>query len=264
MPLQYITCPECGHEFPRTSRHPDQRFCSRPCAKRWNALQKRLACARPCERCGIVFVPHHPGSKQRYCSRKCGAIASHPAMDHGAGICKQCGSEFAKNFADHAFCSKNCSGLQNTHKRSFASRETYFIDRVQKTGSCWLWTGQRGPKGYGAARYHGYRMLAHRFSYELHYGVIASELHVLHKCDTPLCVRPDHLFLGTPQDNMDDKVAKNRQTRGETNGTSKLTEIDVRYIRASKERSSILARYYGVNYGTIHSIRKCITWKHII
>lgn len=266
MPLQYITCvcPGCQCEFIRTSRHPDQRFCSRPCARKWNALQIRIAAARPCEYCGSEFIPPHPGSGQRYCSRKCGAVASHPAQKHGTAMCKQCGTSFAKNFIEQIFCSRKCAALQNTHKRSFVSRDVYFSDRVQKTDYCWLWAGKKGPKGYGVAVYRGHSMLAHRLSYELHYGPLFMDgMHVLHRCDNPLCVRPDHLFLGTAQDNMDDKVAKGRQTRGETNGSTKLTADNVRDIRSSREPSSVLARQYGVGYGAIHSIRKRKTWMHI-
>lgn len=267
MPLKYTTCicPGCQCEFIRTSKHPDQRFCSRPCGRRWNALQVRIASARPCEYCGREFAPPHPGSKQRYCSRKCGAIASHPAQDYGTAICKQCGAVFIKNFAEHAFCSYNCSGLQNTHKRSFVSREVYFSDRINKTDYCWLWTGKKGPKGYGVATYRGRSMLAHRFSYELHYGPMFMEgMFVLHRCDNPLCVCPDHLFLGSQQDNIDDMVSKHRHAHGERTKNAKLTEIDVRTIRSSREPSSVLARQYGVSSTAIYCIRKRKTWTHIL
>lgn len=264
MPLQYITCPQCGYGFTRTNKHPDQRFCSRPCARRWNALQARLASIRPCEHCGIDFTPGHPGSRQRYCSRKCSSIASHPAQGHGTAICKQCGVVFVRNFADHVFCSKSCSGLQNTHKRSFVSRETYFADRVQKTDNCWIWIGKRHTKGYGIATYRGQSMLAHRFSYELHYpSSTTADLNVCHTCDNPRCVRPDHLFLGTQTDNMADMYAKARHAHGSRTPNAKLTDADVRDIRSSKEINATLARYYGVTSGTISNIRRHKTWCHV-
>jgi hypothetical protein len=78
---------------------------------------------------------------------------------------------------------------------------------------CWEWAaGTRGQKSrpYGAFSYNGKRVLAHRFAYEAYMGTIPEGLLVLHKCDNRLCVRPSHLFLGTNQENMDDRMAKGR------------------------------------------------------
>lgn len=84
---------------------------------------------------------------------------------------------------------------------------------VNKTATCWLWTGYL-ELGYGRFRTgKGKRMNAHRFSYQLHKGSIPPGLLVCHKCDTPACVNPDHLFLGTPQANVDDMHRKNRWKR---------------------------------------------------
>lgn len=85
---------------------------------------------------------------------------------------------------------------------------------VDKSGDCWLWTGATDHNGYGKVDYRTplRRTLgAHRISWMLRYGDIPNGLKVLHKCDNPKCVNPDHLFLGTHQDNMDDMVAKGRQ-----------------------------------------------------
>ncbi len=82
---------------------------------------------------------------------------------------------------------------------------------------CWEWTGQRMQRRAGGFRYGifspytGLRVLAHRFSFELAYGSFDNDLHVLHKCDNPSCVRPDHLFLGTPHDNLLDAYKKGRR-----------------------------------------------------
>lgn len=86
-----------------------------------------------------------------------------------------------------------------------------FWSDVRKSDGCWLWTGTITSGSYGIFRRDdGTRVRAHRYSYELEYGVAPAALFVCHTCDTPLCVRPDHLFLGTALDNVRDKVAKGR------------------------------------------------------
>ena len=99
--------------------------------------------------------------------------------------------------------------------------EEYFWRRVEKSHGCWLWTAYRDSKGYGfAVPGRGQKQLAHRVSWVLHFGQIPDGLLVLHKCDNPPCVRPDHLFLGTHADNAADMVAKDRQASGDRNGAS--------------------------------------------
>jgi hypothetical protein len=84
---------------------------------------------------------------------------------------------------------------------------------VKKTEACWLWTGSVNGKGYGQISQHkrGLRPLqSHRFSWTLHFGAIPKGMRVLHRCDNPTCVRPDHLFLGTDMDNTKDMISKGR------------------------------------------------------
>lgn len=80
---------------------------------------------------------------------------------------------------------------------------------------CWLWLGRRGARGYGQVGFRGFKTRqAHRVSWLIHNGPIPDGLFVCHKCDTPPCVNPDHLFLGTCQDNLTDMARKNRAYRG--------------------------------------------------
>lgn len=85
-----------------------------------------------------------------------------------------------------------------------------FWSKVSKTDGCWLWTGYTNAKGYGRIATADGVAMAHRVSYEMHFGPIPDGMLVLHSCDTPSCVRPDHLSAGTHMDNMHDKVARRR------------------------------------------------------
>jgi hypothetical protein len=149
--------------------------------------------------------------------------------------------------------------------------EIRFWRHIQKTDGCWLWKSRsRISSGYGwfgvAA---GNMWVASRYSWFLHYGPIPEGLFVLHHCDVRLCVRPDHLFLGTQLDNIRDAIAKGRRShvgaRGERNGRSRLTEIQVQEIRrryAAGERTMALAREFGVHRDTVRRILSGIRWNH--
>lgn len=86
-----------------------------------------------------------------------------------------------------------------------------FWSKVRKSDECWIWiAGRYFPAGYGQFFLDGRDMRAHRTSWTIVHGPIPDGLWVLHKCDNPPCVRPDHLFLGTRSDNMRDCVSKGR------------------------------------------------------
>ena len=112
-------------------------------------------------------------------------------------------------------------------------------------------------------------LLAHHVSWELHHGPIPKGLHVLHKCDIPACVNPDHLFLGTQADNMRDKVKKGRQPyrRGEEVQASRLTAqqvVDIRHDYAlGVETHRSLGKKYGVSHHTIGVIVRRNGWTHL-
>ena len=141
-----------------------------------------------------------------------------------------------------------------------------FWRQVKKTDTCWLWTGCRNKKGYGSVNRGNVGTLAHRWSYILEHGEIKGGLHILHKCDVPLCVNPAHLYAGTNWDNAADRVARGRNVyhRGEAHGNSRLTERKIRAIRASANMPHrVIAKEYGVSQPTISSIIRRETWKHV-
>lgn len=134
---------------------------------------------------------------------------------------------------------------------------------------CWPYTGTCSKRsGHGQIFWDGRLIGAHRAAYMLFVGPIENGLHVCHACDNPPCCNPAHLWLGTPQDNTRDMWAKGRgkfpEVVGEANAAAKLTEAQVLEIRASDERSFILARRYGVSPTTICDIRKGKLWAHLL
>ena len=129
--------------------------------------------------------------------------------------------------------------------------------------ACWIWKGQSNRRYsvivYGKKAHRGHRLFWQKFM-----GEIPEGLYVCHKCDNPLCVNPEHLFLGTQDDNMKDMVKKGRadskKKRGKNNGRAILTENDVLAIRASKARHVELADKYNVTPTNIQRIRKGLIW----
>lgn len=171
-----------------------------------------------------------------------------------------------------------------------------FWSYIDKSGECWIWTGPKVGIGYGKICINYKHLRAHRVSWELTHGPIPADLCVLHKCDNPACVRPDHLWLGTYADNNKDMVRKGRSAkgkrngrvkhpdrypagdqhysrqeperlaRGESHGNAKLTEADVRQIRQDSETGIThrqLAARHNVSVYAIYSVIKRKTWAHI-
>lgn len=172
-----------------------------------------------------------------------------------------------------------------------------FWCRVSKTDTCWLWIGKTDANGYGKLRINNQIVGAHRYSYMIHKGDIAEGLFVCHQCDNPSCVNPDHLFLGTAQDNNADRTRKGRSAKGDKsgsrlhpekvfrgpnhpwrkgnkhyhqgakNGRAKLTEQDVRNIRqlwAGGGCTKVgLGEQFGVSDTVIHNIIRRKSWAHV-
>jgi hypothetical protein len=153
----------------------------------------------------------------------------------------------------------------------------------EPNSGCWLWTAAVCSGGYGCIGETKTRKIlsAHRVSWELHCSPIPEGLDVLHKCDVRPCVNPQHLFLGTDQDNVNDKIAKGRGTlgkrwkqknprktapSGEHHHYAKLTEAQVVEIISSTERGSgvRLAEKFGVARSVISQIKNRKAWKHVL
>lgn len=157
-----------------------------------------------------------------------------------------------------------------------------FMDRVEKTDSCWLWKLKPGGEGYGEIQCNplGIKMTAHRFSYEIFKGPIPKGKWVLHHCDVRLCVNPQHLYAGTAADNNRDTKMRGRTCRGkkhpaylypdfikngEENPNAKLTEKVIlemfrRIIGGEFQKN--LAKEYGINRSLISAIIARRLWRH--
>lgn len=160
-------------------------------------------------------------------------------------------------------------------------RAKRFWAKVHKTPHCWEWVGGLTSQGYGMCPWRGVpgkpRQTAHRFSWELHNGPIPQGLCVLHRCDNPACVRPDHLFVGTMADNNADMHAKGRAVkggtysragyqRGERNRASRLTATKALALRRDRARGMFfreLATKYGISTSQAWRVAKAENWKHL-
>ena len=142
--------------------------------------------------------------------------------------------------------------------------------RICPESECWIWEASTVGNGYGQIRVHGRLVLAHRLSFELHKEPIPENdsyhgMCVLHKCDTPRCVNPDHLLLGTHEDNVDDMMQKGRHkvVMGSAHVNAKLTEEQALEIfHAEGDQKEIAARY-GVTQAAVSLIKRKKNWKHI-
>jgi len=184
-------------------------------------------------------------------------------------ICDWCKKPYKRErrFATR-FCSRTCSNRNANKSDDPVGR---FWSLVRKTKTCWVHK-IKSPKTsrYWLIKVNGRQIGGHKFSWELHNGPVPEGLFVLHKCDNTMCVNPDHLFLGTTQDNSDDMVSKGRSARGSKHGNAALTEKDVRNIRKRYKRTSYhksntreLALEFGVTDSVILAIVRRTVWTHV-
>jgi len=152
--------------------------------------------------------------------------------------------------------------------------EDRFWLKVKRTESCWIWIGSLDGRGYGQIMTNpkgNKREIASRVSWQIHFGEIPAGMDVLHRCDNPPCVRPDHLFTGTARDNALDMVIKKRNVsrppRGECVNTAKLTAIAVIKLRSDHTTGGFtyvdLGRKYGITPVSARRIVLRRSWRHV-
>jgi len=134
-----------------------------------------------------------------------------------------------------------------------------FWDKVDKSGECWMWTAAKGRGGYGNFTLDGRSINAHRASYILNVGPIPAGAVVRHQCDTPLCVNPSHLQLGSYSDNTQDMVRRGRAASGERHGHAKTTNKQNEHIRdliGQGMTQQAVADMFGITQSTVSRMMK--------
>lgn len=169
---------------------------------------------------------------------------------------------------------RQATTLANAHER--------FWGKPERIGDCLVWPAtQQNHSGYGLFYCDGKYRAAHRIAYILAHGPIPDGMFVCHRCDNPSCVNPEHLFLGTHQDNMDDCTRKGRHARGDRSGprlhpekmsrgehryNAKLTDDLVREIRRLHQngmRGRAIGKAFGITESAVSAIVHGKSWKHV-
>ena len=147
-------------------------------------------------------------------------------------------------------------------KRKQAIIKARLLDNIKKQGDCWIWQKALSAD-YGITHIDHKQYKAHRVSYLLHKGAIG-DLCVLHTCDVPACINPDHLYLGTRLDNSRDMMVRNRKSTKLTNDIViciRREYADNRYVHGIQTK---LAHKYGVARPTMQHILSGATWTHLL
>jgi hypothetical protein len=138
------------------------------------------------------------------------------------------------------------------------------IQFITDRNGCHVCISHNGKDGYPEITRGGKKMRLSHFIYEVYYDKIPEGMILLHTCDNPSCINPQHLQLGTHKDNVVDKIKKNRHAKGSKNGRAKLTERQVWNILKQENKSPAdLAEIYGVKLNTIQCIRRGRIWNHV-
>lgn len=180
-----------------------------------------------------------------------------------ARACEECGATFvpASSRDKGRFCSRPCHYQHNTTTIDAAFlRKMSLLDPLS---GCWIWQGLI-PRSHGYAIFSGRRV--NRLSYQVFHGPISANIFVLHECDNPACINPDHLYAGDHQRNMQDRTDRGRNLVGDRHPRARLTAGDIPHIRAAVAAGRTqrgVAAEFGVAQSQIWSVCSGRTWAHV-
>jgi hypothetical protein len=195
-------------------------------------------------------------------------------MSRGTKNCVECGRLFTRHKGYGAaqweaakFCSSHCFGAD--HSRKTAERwpplREQFETSFQRSEGCWEWQGTIDGYGYGVIDRARKRYRAHVLALEYDGRPVPKGMVACHHCDNPRCVRPSHLYVGTPKDNARDAIDRGRLRRGELHPQAKLSESQVREMRSLKGQlsSAEIGRRFGVSRPTAAKVIAGQLWRHV-
>lgn len=252
-------CLQC--QTPLDGNRARKAYCSRECHYQHKRVEKR------CDGCGTSFyVPRwqseswtRDGVVRWWCSKNCKNSALKTQKQ--CPVCRKTFESFKTSQRAGIFCSIACKRKWQAGPEGDEAIRLRFWSYVTKTDTCWLFRNRANRHGQFHRRpVDGGRIGAHVFSYLLHHGSLPEGHIVRHSCDVPGCVRPDHLLSGTPKDNSQDMVLRDRVTRC----NAKLTKEQVAEIRRREklgETQKCLADEFGVHQATISSLMLGKAWK---
>lgn len=221
--------------------------------------------SRNCKHCSLKLTTENAAKKNaKYYRNECRKCRSTAVTKNMMGNPKRHAymSEYArrKGIVKEYPCETCEIACYKKYKRAFCSDVCRFMAYVNKTETCWLWTGYKHTKGYGKLSFKGNKTaVASRVAYELFNGPIPEGMLVCHTCDIPSCVKPDHLWLGTNAHNMMDMTQKGRQY-------SILTPKQVLKIRRlfrEGVKNSRLMELFNITSSQVSNIIARRIWKHV-
>lgn len=240
-----------------------------------------------CQKCEKEFTWYRNKEQgpAKFCSKQCKDTSHsqwcHKTTRNKVWTCCECGKQFEKRIMKDAkhpkYCSKECFGKQPKDwlpKRAFISQtyeqqlvrlKTLFEEAVIRQEGCWNWKYALHKSGYTVMKHGRKQTSGHRTSWMVHNGPIPDRMLVLHKCDNRACTNPDHLFIGTSKDNVEDMHKKGRGRWGK----SCLHIEDIETVKEIKTLLTLevphskIARKFGVSVYAISNIKHGKTWKHV-
>ncbi len=256
-------CSQCGRDFTGTLDHGrdawrKRKYCSTDCKKKaQTGHQTAPILTKRCEYCDGRFYNRRPSGR---------TIEPY----------KWATTRFCSPEHKQAFQKGKSIPWLNLIKEDPEERFWRFVDKISNENGrgCWVWTGRKSKKGYGEFELNGQKRLAHRVSWELANGPIpeGSGFHgteIRHTCDTPQCVRPEHLITGTHLQNMQDREERGRRVAptGSAHGMAKITELQAIAIKAmwaaGGRGGAEIGALFGVSASTVSLIVNEKNWTHI-